>query len=186
MKIVLMTLFGALVIASCSTPPPTKAMPVATAKNPRRATLKVRLPAQTGQIGDQAFAKSIDQYVGKYVGENKNGEVMIKKVMTKAPDLFKGAKYKYTISMDYTANKGPTVWLEDDVLIVDKAARALTLSKELECDDPGCWYTYADVTLKINKKGEPFVELTYTSSVPTPDDPDMPTEAEGRKLFFKE
>ncbi len=172
-------LLGVAAIVSCATPQVEK--PVVS----RRAKLQVRLPAQTGQIGDKLFIESIDQYVGTYQGKNKNGEVTINKVMIKKADLFEGAKYEYTISMDYRADKGPTIGLKNEELVIDEKARALTLSKELECDDPGCWYSFADVSLKLNKKGEPFVELSYTSSVPDPDDADQPTEADGRKLFFK-
>lgn len=63
--------------------------------------------------------------------------------------------------------------------------QTMSLSKEFECDDPGCWYTYADVTLKLDTDNKPYIELTYTSSVNVPEEGDDVTEADGRKLFFK-
>lgn len=61
------------------------------------------MPAQTGQVN---LAQRIDNYVGTYQGKNKNGEVLISKVLVKAADLFEKEKYIYTLTMKYKSKKG--------------------------------------------------------------------------------
>jgi hypothetical protein len=169
-----------MLVASCAS---TRTV---SSKAKSKANVRVRMPAQTGQVGEvNKTVTNLDTYIGVYRGKNKNGEVTIKKIQTKAADLFAPAEYEYTISLDYSASKGFGFYLEDKTLTLNKTSNTLSLSYEDECDDPGCWYSIIDISILMSAKNEPYIELRYTSSVPDPDYDQVVTEDDGKKLFFK-
>ena len=101
---------------------------------------------------------NVDLLVGKYQGKTAEDVASIKKVLVRQATLFDPAVYQYELNVE---NEELQFALEDEVLVVSKDGKSLSLNTDQECDDPGCRY-FTSIDISVSKKGSaaPVMDLS--------------------------